>query len=99
VGGVTIRDLNVSQTSLDRVDSLRNVVDELYGDMGFVADEVVVHIGGHAIDVIVILGKDVLDHVVFGSGCDHELEEGVTRVFQLMVFGKELVRKVGERAS
>ena len=97
--GVAIRDLNVSQTSFDRVNSLRDVVDELYGDMGFIANEVVVHIGRHVVDVVVILGKDVLDHVVFGSSGDHELEEGVTRVFQLMVFGKEFVRKVGERAG
>ena len=99
VGGVTIRDLDIGETSLDRVDGFGDVVDELYRDVGFTANEVAVHIGRHAVDVLVVLGKDVLNHVVLGGGGDHELKEGVTRVFQLMVLGEELIRKTGERAS
>ena len=99
VDGITIRDLDVGQTSLDRVDGLGDVVDKLYGDTGLAANKVAVHVGGHAIDILVILGEDVLDHVALGSGGNHELEERVTRVLQLMVLGEELVRKVGERAS
>ena len=63
--------------SLDRVDGLGDVV----GDTGFAANKVAVHVGGHAIDVLVIFGKDVLDHVILGGGGNHELEEGVTKVF------------------
>ena len=63
MGDVTIRDLDVGETSLDRVDGLGDVV----GDTGFAANKVAVHVGGHAIDVLVILGKDVLDHVILGG--------------------------------
>ena len=74
VGAVAIRDLDVGQTSFDRVDGLWDVVDELYGDMSSAANEVTVHVGGHAVDILVVLGEDVLDHVVLGSGGNHELE-------------------------
>lgn len=74
VGAVAIRDLDVGQTSFDRVDGLWDVVDELYGDMSSAANEVAVHVGGHAVDILVVLGEDVLDHVVLGSGGNHELE-------------------------
>ena len=74
VGAVAIRDLDVSQTSFDRVDGLWDVVDELYGDMSSAANEVTVHVRGHAVDILVVLGEDVLDHVVLGSGGNHELE-------------------------
>jgi len=74
VGAVAIRDLDVGQTSFDRVDGLWDVVDELYGDMSSAANEVTVHVGGHVVDILVVLGEDVLDHVVLGSGGNHELE-------------------------
>jgi len=99
VGGVTIRDLNVGQTSLDRVDGIGDVVDELYRDIGFTANKVTVHIRGHAIDIVVILGKDILNHVVLGGSGNHELEERVTWIFQFMILGNETGRKVGKGAS
>ena len=99
VGGVTVRDLYISQTSLDRVDGIGDIVDDFYEGMGFATNKAVLHMGGHAINVVVVFGKDVLNHVIPGSGGDHELEEGMTRVFQLVVLGRELGRKVRERAS
>ena len=81
VGGVTVRDLDIGQTSLDRVNCLGNVVDELHGDMGFAANKVAVHVGGHAIDIFVVFGKDLGDHIGVGSGSDHELKKCVTRIF------------------
>jgi len=81
VGGITIRDLYVGQTSLDRVDGVGDVVDDFYEGMGFATNKAVLHMGGHAINVVVVLGKDVLNHVILGGSGDHELEEGMTRVF------------------
>ena len=80
VGGIPIRNLDVGQASLDGVDSLRDVIDEFDGDMGFVANEVTIHIRGHFVEIVVILGKDILNHVFLGGGGDHELEERMTRV-------------------
>jgi len=74
VGAVAGRDLDVGQTSFDRVDGLWDVVNELYGDMSSAANEVAVHVGGHVVDILVVFGEDVLDHVVLGSGGNHELE-------------------------
>jgi len=99
VGGATIRDLYVGQASLDRVDGLGDVVDDFYEGMGSGTNKAVLHMGGHAINVVVVLGKDILNHVILWSSGDHELEEGITRVFQLVFFGHELGRKVRERAS
>ena len=99
MGRVTIRNLYVGQTSLDGVDGLGDVADEFDGGMSFAANEATVHMGGHAIDVVIILGKDILNHVVLGGSGDHELEERVTRILQLVVLGHELGREFGERTS
>ena len=67
-------------------------------DIVVIPNKVAVHVGRHASDIVVILGKNILDHVVLGSGGNHELKERVTRVFQLMILGEEPVGKVGEGA-